>query len=158
MVTDGAFNPAARAAIYTAGLDRCAGCGRPDLSAQHRRGRGMGGTSDVTIGHPANGVPLCGGALAGVMGCHGWAERHPLDAELLGWRLSPGTPALGAPWYCHPWQGWRAWVEVDGMPHTAYVDVDELDRLDERLEALARMRLARPLPKPPRLMAPKPTR
>ena len=57
MTLAGVFNPAARAAIYTAGLDRCAGCGRPADSAQHRRARGMGGTSDVTIGHPANGVP-----------------------------------------------------------------------------------------------------
>lgn len=157
-MTDGAFNPAARAAIYTAGLDRCAGCGRPADSAQHRRARGMGGTTDVTIGHPANGVPLCGGALAGVMGCHGWAERHPLLAELLGWRLAPGVPALGSPWWCLPWGGWRAWVEVEGCPGVAYVDETDLDRAVDRVGAVARLRAARPLPSPPRLMAPKPGR
>jgi hypothetical protein len=150
MTLAGVFNPAARAAIYLAGLDRCAGCGRPADSAQHRRARGMGGTSDVTIGHPANGVPVCGGQLAGVLGCHGWAERHPLDAELLGWRLAPGAPALGSPWYCLPWQGWRAWVEVEGCPAVAYVDeLEDLDRLEERLAAVARLRLARPIPPPP---------
>lgn len=159
MTDAGAFNDAARAAIYRAGLDRCAGCSRPDLSAQHRRARGMGGTSDVTIGHPANGVPLCGGALAGVRGCHGWAERHPVDAELLGWRLAPGTPAIGSPWWSQPWGMWLAWVDDDGTPVIRFVDVeDDLDRRYERLAALVRLRLARPLPKPPRDQQPKPAR
>lgn len=159
MTEAGAFNDAARAAIYLAGLDRCAGCSRLDLSAQHRRGRGMGGTSDVTIGHPANGVPLCGGALAGVVGCHGWAERHPRDAVLLGWRLAPGEPALGAPWYCHPWRAWLAWTEDEGTPVVRFVDVvEDLDRVAERLDALDRMRAARPLPTPPPQQQPKPTR
>ena len=159
MTDAGAFNDKARAAIYLAGLDGCAGCGRTgDLSAQHRRARGMGGTSDVTIGHPANGVPLCGGQLAGVLGCHGWAERNPVEAELLGWRLAPGTPALGSPFYCHRWATWLAWLEVpeeelgDGTvlpacPVVRLLDVElDLDRVDERLAALERMRLARPLP------------
>lgn len=139
----GVFNPAARAAIYEAGLGRCAGCGRPADSAQHRRARGMGGTSDVVIGHPANGVPLCGGQLAGVLGCHGWAERNPVDAELLGWRLAPGTPALGSPFYVAPWQGWRRWVDVDGCPLIEYVDEEDLDRPLERGDALVRFRQAR---------------
>ena len=172
MTDAGAFNPAARAAIYLAGLDGCAGCGRPADSAQHRRARGMGGTSDVTIGHPANGVPLCGGQLAGVLGCHGWAERNPVDAELLGWRLAPGDSALGSPWWSQRWEAWLAWDEVDPVdvyeggkpepvltlpacPVVRFVDVvEDLDRVEERLAALARMRLARPLPPPPA----KPTR
>ena len=145
-MTAGAFNPAARAAVYTAGLDRCAGCGRPADSAQHRRARGMGGTTDVTIGHPANGVPLCGGQLAGVRGCHGWAEANPVDAELLGWRLPPGAPALGTPWFCLPWRSWRAWVEDDdGTPLVAYVDEADLDRPGDRGDALIRFRAARRL-------------
>ena len=145
----GAFNPAARAAIYEAGLGRCAGCGRPADSAQHRRARGMGGTTDVTIGHPANGVPLCGGALAGVRGCHGWAERNPVDAELLGWRLAPGAPALGTPFYVLPWAGWRAWTEDSHdeagvpCPVIVYVDEEDLDRPLERGDALVRFRQAR---------------
>lgn len=165
MTDAGAFNDAARAAIYLATMDRCAGCGRADgLSAQHRRARGMGGTSDVTIGHPANGVALCGGQLAGVLGCHGWAERNPTDAELLGWRLAPGEQALGAPFYAHPWRAWLAWDEepplelydgahaepVDVIPATPvvrFVDVvEDLDRVVARLDALDRMRAARPLP------------
>lgn len=162
MTDAGAFNDKARAAIYLATLDRCAGCGRAgDLSAQHRRARGMGGTSDVSIGHPANGVALCGGQLAGVRGCHGWAERNPVLAELLGWRLAPGDEALGSPFYGHPWRAWLAWDEdvlelrTGGSMHVTelrtpivrFVDVEEdLDRVDERMVALERMREARPLP------------
>ena len=171
MTDVGAFNDAARAAIYLAGLDGCAGCGRTgDLSAQHRRARGIGGTSDVTIGHPANGVPLCGGQLAGVRGCHGWAERHPIDAELLGWRLAPGTPALGTPWWSQRWGMWLAWEEepalelgdgttIPACPVVRFVDLNEdLDRALDRGFAYARMRLARPLPAPPRDQQPKPAR
>ena len=166
MTDAGAFNDKARAAIYLAGLDGCAGCGRTgDLSAQHRRARGMGGTSDVAIGHPANGVPLCGGQLAGVRGCHGWAERNPRDAELLGWRLAPGAPALGSPWWSQRWAAWLAWDEhietyaddVLRTPVVRLVDLElelDLDRRPEREAALERMRLARPLPPPPA----KPTR
>jgi len=165
MTDVGAFNDKARAAIYLAGLDGCAGCGRPADSAQHRRARGMGGTSDVTIGHPANGVPLCGGQLAGVLGCHGWAERNPVDAELLGWRLAPGAPALGSPWWCERWGAWLAWEEepeaelgdgtiLPACPVVRFVAEDELDRITERADAHVRMRLARPLPPPPA----KPTR
>ena len=138
----GVFNPAARAAIIEAGHGRCVGCGRPDVTTQHRRARGMGGTSKVTIGHPANGVPLCGD---GVRGCHGWAEHNPTDARLLGWALAPGQDPLEAPWWDRVY-GWRRWTE-DGF--LEYVD-PELDLLDPmlRAEALVRYRQARPLPEP----------
>lgn len=137
MTLDGVFNPAARAAIIEAGHGRCIGCGRPDVTTQHRRARGMGGTSDVSIGHPANGVPLCGD---GVSGCHGWAEHNPADAALLGWRLVSGEAATGAPWWDRVY-GWRRWTD-DG--YLEYVDPSELDRQDERAEAVRRFRLARP--------------
>lgn len=141
---DGVFSPAARAAILEAGHGRCVGCGRPDVTTQHRRARGMGGTSDVSIGHPANGVPLCG---SGTTGCHGWAESHPTDAALLGWRLVHGEAALEAPWWDRVY-GWRRWVEdLEPGPATiprgrafvglVYVDeVEDLDRLEERRAAL----------------------
>lgn len=159
----GDFTPGARAAIKLAGLDRCAGCRRLDLSAQHRHPRSMGGTSDPLIGHPANGVPLCGGALAGVLGCHGWAERHRADAQLLGWALPDGAPIYGTPWYAAAWdpdgrgEVWVEWVDVDGWPFVRllFVDLGDVDRVEERRAAVARMRVARPFPEPPRLMAPK---
>lgn len=145
MTDAGVFSPAARAAILELGHGRCLGDGRPDVTTQHRRARGMGGTSDVSIAHPANGVPLCGGQLAGVLGCHGWAERNPVLAELLGWRLAPGAPALGTPFYVLAWAGWRAWAEVDGCPSIVYVDEEDLDRPLERGDALVELRRARPV-------------
>lgn len=152
MTGGGVFGPAARAAIIELGHGRCLGCGRTDVTTQHRRARGMGGTSDVTIGHPANGVPLCGD---GVRGCHGWAERHPTDARLLGWALAPGEHALEAPFWDRLY-GWRRWAEEDGgkvtdgrrppFVFTLYVDEDDdLDRRLERLAAIDRYRVARPL-------------
>lgn len=143
-MTAGVFNDRARAAIYEIGQGRCIGCGRTDLSAQHRRPRGMGGTSDIAIGHPANGVPLCGD---GVRGCHGWAEKHRTDALLLGWLLAAGEPAIGTPFWSRIW-GWRCWGEdPDGFPFMVYVDeIEDLDRVDERRAAVSRYREARPMP------------
>lgn len=144
MTTDGSFTPGARQIIYEAGDHRCIGCGRTNITTQHRRARGMGGTSNEDISHPANGLPLCGD---GVRGCHGWAEANPTAAALLGWRLAPGQPALSTPFWSRLW-GWRAWVMVDGLPHTQLLDPDQdLDRLPERLAALDllhRTRLAKP--------------
>lgn len=144
-MSDGAFNDAARAIIYEAGQGRCVGCGRTDLTAQHRRARGMGGTREVSIGHPANGLPLCG---SGSTGCHGWAERHPLLAELLGWRLDHATPALGSPWWDRAW-GWRKWHQhSDGFISVRTVYASDLDREDAREDAAARFRRWRfPLPR-----------
>lgn len=98
----------------------------------------MGGTSTLTIGHPANGVPLCGD---GVRGCHGWAERHPDDAALLGWRLRPGQEAVGSPWWNRAYGGWVAWlVEDDGFPvlRLLFAELDDLDDPQIRAAALAR--------------------
>lgn len=137
----GVFNPAARAAINELGHGRCIGCGRPDITAQHRRARGMGGTSDVAIGHPANGVPLCG---SGTSGCHGWTEHHPADALLLGWRLAPSQPALGAPFWDRVYR-WRAWsLDETGFLGAEYVDELDLDQPLVRAAALARFRIACP--------------
>lgn len=146
----GVFGPAARAAILEVGLGRCVGCGRPDVTTQHRRARGMGGATNVTLAHPANGVPLCGD---GTRGCHGWAEHHPRDAALLGWRLAPGEDPLVAPFWNRTYRGWHRWDEeavevyeggqaepVARLPYVGIVRVDEddLDRPLERGDALAR--------------------
>ena len=137
-MSDGSFSERAREAIYAVTDGRCAGCLRTSpLTAQHRRARGRGGTSDASIGHPANGVPLCG---SGTTLCHGWAEAHPTDAALLGWRLEAGDDPLKSPLYLRPY-GWRRY-EVDGrtLLHT-YVDTLDLNRFNERRAALARFLL-----------------
>jgi hypothetical protein len=133
----GAFSPATRAAIYQVSDGRCIGCGRTDLTAQHRRARGMGGNRDPLIAAAPNGLPLCG---SGTTGCHGWTERHPVLAELLGWRLVGMQDALDAPFWTR--FGWRIWLATRMNPDSpdfytvGYVDVDELDRHDERAAAV----------------------
>jgi 5-methylcytosine-specific restriction protein A len=102
------FSPAARAAIIEAGGGRCVGCGSPDITVQHRRRRGMGGSKDPAISTPANGLPLCG---HGTAGCHGWTEHNPTTANLLGWALTVGEDQLVAPWWSR--FGWRVWTVED---------------------------------------------
>lgn len=130
------FSTAARAAIYEAGGGRCVGCGAANITAQHRRRRGMGGTRDPFASSPANGVPLCG---HGTAGCHGWTEHHPGPANLLGWALTVGERQLEAPFYTR--FGWRRWVveETPGRPAfyaVAFVYDEDLDRLELRERAV----------------------
>ena len=101
----GDFSDEARAAIYEAAGWRCVGCGNNSpLTCQHRIARGMGGTSNALIGHPTNGVALCG---SGSTGCHGWAEANPVHALDLGWRVNRhGIPHI-VPWWTR--YGWRQW-------------------------------------------------
>lgn len=131
-MTDGSFSDAARAAIYEATGGRCAGCGSPQVTAQHRRARGKGGTSRAEIGQPGNGVALCG---SGTTGCHGWAEHHPAAALLLGWRLDASDDLVGAPFWTR--HGWYCWGVEDGWWYVAYVDPAELDHADERAAAVS---------------------
>lgn len=159
MSADGSFSDAARAAIYQVGSGRCIGCGRPDLTAQHRTARGMGGTSRTEIGMAVNGVPLCGD---GIRGCHGWTESNPEWGELLGWRVLAGTDPEPVPFWTR--FGWQRWVMIDGLPFVAYVDeVEDLDNVEERGRAVAEFRRALAVreekSKPPSEFAgPKPTR
>ena len=127
------FTPAARAAILEASGHACVGCGSTSpLNAQHRRARGMGGSKDPSLGEAPNGVMLCG---SGTTGCHGWAEAHPVEAELLGWRLWSGTPTVGSPWW-HRSYGWVAWALDDGDPLIRWVLDGELDRPERRQEVV----------------------
>lgn len=137
-MTAGAFAPEARAAIYEVGQGRCIGCGRVDVTAQHRRARGMGGNRRPEISLPSNGLPLCG---SGTSGCHGWTERHPIPGALLGWRLEPGQDGTAPFWTRFGWRRW--WSDDDAFFGVEYVDVTELDRQLEREGALAAYR-ARP--------------
>jgi len=138
-MTAGAFAPEVREAIYEVASGRCIGCGRVDVTAQHRRARGMGGTRDPLAATPANGLPLCG---SGTTGCHGWTERHPTEGALLGWRLTSGQDQLVEPFYTR--HGWHRWTVVERADRigpvriylVAWVDEPELDRRDERKTAM----------------------
>jgi hypothetical protein len=78
---------------------RCVRCGTDLLgprgvrwSIQHRRARGMGGTTRPDTNRPQNLIALCGSATTG---CHGWVEDHPTAAEAAGWRVRQSDdPAL----------------------------------------------------------------
>lgn len=96
MARDGKFTPAVAAAIVARAGQRCERCGvsctgyrGTDWSIQHRKARGMGGTTrEVST---SDGVVLCGSATTG---CHGWVESHPTESAVDGWRLGQwGDPA-----------------------------------------------------------------
>jgi hypothetical protein len=85
---------------------QCVRCGTTEsLTTQHRVARGMGGTRWLGVNLPANLITLCG---SGTTGCHGWVERHPTEAKLLGLALSRfiSDPAS------HPVFTWRGWLRL----------------------------------------------
>jgi len=76
---------------------------------QHRRARGMGGSSKASTSSPANGLLLCG---SGTTGCHGWTESHPAEAAFLGWRVTQFDDPTHVPvWRTTPLGG--EWVLLD---------------------------------------------
>lgn len=92
----GAFTAQTRVVILS--RDQCCvACGSSwELTIQHRRARGMGGSKDPATRSPANGLALCG---SGTTGCHGWTEANPAQATFLGWRVNQwGNPTLVPVW------------------------------------------------------------
>jgi hypothetical protein len=89
-------SPAVRRIVHVREGMACAACGisvtgRPH-SIQHRRARGMGGTTDPAANLPSNLVLLCGTA---VTGCHGLAESRDPDMHGRGfWLRSWENPAV----------------------------------------------------------------
>lgn len=84
------FTEATRRLIYARDRKSCVRCGVyiPSSpwhgSVQHRRSRGLGGTSLPWVSLPGNGTTACG---SGTTGCHGWMESEPDDAGRFGWRI-----------------------------------------------------------------------
>lgn len=62
--------------------NRCARCGGPGATIQHRKPRRMGGTSDPAINYPSNLLWVCG---TGTTGCHGHMESQRFEATTKGW-------------------------------------------------------------------------
>lgn len=86
-----------RALVLQRAEGRCERCGvNLDgffYSIQHRRARGMGGSSRPETNEASNLVALCGSATT-PGGCHQWAESHPEAAAVEGLRIRQGdTPA-----------------------------------------------------------------
>lgn len=122
-----AFTPKTRSLIHLRD-GWCVGCGTSaSLTIQHRKSRGMGSTKDQDVRSASNGILLCG---SGTTGCHGWAERHPVDAAFLGWRVSQHDSPRDVP--C-----WRGTSQVDGNWYLLDDDGDVTQAPDNALAALA---------------------
>lgn len=105
----GAFPPKVRACIRERAGGFCERCGIRtvnDYSIQHRKARGMGGTSDVAKARPSNGAWLCGSATTG---CHGWVESHPNLAAREGFRVAQDEEPTMVPMLVRS----RVWVLLD---------------------------------------------
>lgn len=65
-----------------------------DYSIQHRRARGMGGTSRPDTNAIQNGIALCGSATTG---CHGHVEQNRVEARDNGWAIPQHADPLLVP-------------------------------------------------------------
>lgn len=99
------FDKATRLVVITRDGGCCVACGltvadpetgRPyaQFSIQHRRARGMGGTTDPSSSAPTNGLLACG---TGVTGCHGRMESEPDWALLKGYRVRQSDDPADVP-------------------------------------------------------------
>lgn len=122
-----------RAAVYARDSWQCAlahvpdlGPCLPSLSLQHRVPRGSGGSTVAWIDQAENLVTLCGD---GVLGHHGWVEKHREDAQVLGllvthrrtsedtYRAVLDTPVyVRGYWFVPDGTGWRAALPPTGDP------------------------------------------
>lgn len=87
----------------------CVRCGAQAQSWHHRLAAGRGGPTD-----PFNCIPLCG---HGTIGCHGWAEANPEQAQQVFLDI-PGHMSRGRyvgpdPLYRLHYNGER-WDDTDG--------------------------------------------
>lgn len=87
-------------------------CGRPvqagEYNLQHRRPRGIGGTSLAEANSPANLVVVCG---TGTTGCHGRIESNRAWAEHAGYLVRHGVVG---PAERHVLVAGVGWVLLDG--------------------------------------------
>lgn len=95
----------------------CAACGvsvtGQPFSIQHRRPRGMGGTSDPAANSLSNLVLMCG---TGVTGCHGLAESRDPEMNARGFWLTFGEPPAETPVMLasEHGSGVLVWLDDDG--------------------------------------------
>jgi hypothetical protein len=80
-----------------------------DWSIQHRRARGMGGSSRPDTSAPQTLILLCGSATTG---CHGWVESHRVEAVAYGWAVRQTDDPLTRP-VLHSLHGW-VYLTADG--------------------------------------------
>lgn len=83
-------------------------CGRDGATVQHRKPRGMGGSSNPEINSPANLLWVCG---TGTTGCHGWMERNRTEALAAGWLVPSAVKAESIP--VQTWDGRFVFLDDD---------------------------------------------
>lgn len=89
-----------RAEVIGRDNSSCVACGvHVDTSSgwyslQHRRARGMGGSTAADTNRPTNLITMCGD---GVRGCHGRAERDKDWARPLGYRVESWEDPAAVP-------------------------------------------------------------
>jgi hypothetical protein len=91
----GGFSPRVRRLLWRRFAGRCAVCGG-DLpakgwTAQHRRARGIGGSTDPVAAGPANGLAVH------ELPCHRAIEDKPATALVMGWRVPQGVDPAARP-------------------------------------------------------------
>lgn len=101
----------------------CVMCGSTyQLTLQHRRCRGAGGTRRPETNGLANLIVLCG---SGTTGCHGWAEANPSAARARGYRVPQHANPSDVPVIVH---GVWSWLCDDGtvvpLPQQQLADLD----------------------------------
>jgi hypothetical protein len=89
--------------------NRCARCGGFGATIQHRKPRGMGGSSDPAINYPSNLLWVCGD---GTTGCHGYMESFRFEAYTMGWLVADGMDPAKVPVVL--WDGRRVVLDVYG--------------------------------------------
>lgn len=111
----GEFSPKTRKLIYARFNQRCAACGDPmvpgNRTAQHRRARGSGGSSDPVTVHVANGVGVH------QVPCHERIEANPTQALRDGFRIPQGSHPRD--WPIRLWTGESVYLTDSG----GYIEV-----------------------------------
>lgn len=106
----GEFTVKSRGLLWHRFAGRCAYCGdqlpRKWWTAQHRRARGAGGSSD-----PAT-VLVTNGVAVHQVPCHEWIESNPVAAGVLGYRVHQHADPAHCPLTL--WTGRRVYLTPDG--------------------------------------------
>jgi HNH endonuclease len=123
-VSPSAFTPEVKERIYTRARGLCDRCGLSipgGMHFHHRNPRRMGGSDNIALGLPSNGVLLH-------PRCHDYIESHRKIASQLGFILGADKDPMEWPIYL--WFGW-AYLNEDGTLER----LDHMPTVTERRQA-----------------------
>jgi 5-methylcytosine-specific restriction protein A len=124
-----AFTPEVKELIYRRAKGRCDRCGLPvnGMHFHHRNPRRMGGSDNIALGLPSNGLllhPLCHDVIE---------SKRKISAEL-GFILGVAQDPMEWPVYL--WSGWAllnedgTMLKMQGVPPLGPVDAKALRQVD----------------------------